>query len=433
MHTDVTIDATRWADRQTPTATASGPLPPRRAHARTLRKVALGVAGIVGFLVTWQLHPDARASSTRGTSRPRPRRSRSSARTCATSSSGATSAARMTAWAIGLLIATVAGHRARHDHRARAVPAPRDPHDRRVPAADPVGRAHPARRADVRLSSSRRRSLIIVFASFWQVFIQVLYGVADVDAVARDTARSFGLLARVAHRQPRLPHGAAVPHDRAAPGRGGRADPRDHGRDVHRQPRARARDRLRPVRRQLAGGVRAGHRHRAARSAHQPRLPLRSSAGRCRGTSRCEGRRCCDPLHEHRRHAAPPARGSWAKIGENILYAIGLPILLAGDLGHLGDGRPRAVLPQPARAPRGVRRHLDRPGVRRPTCCRASVASPSASSLSIVVGIAAGTLIGLEPLAARPARADARVLPRDAAAGAASRSSVRPARHRPTP
>jgi ABC-type nitrate/sulfonate/bicarbonate transport system permease component len=35
--------------------------------------------------------------------------------------------------------------------------------------------------------------VIIVFASFWQVFVQVLYGVADVDAVARDTARSFGL------------------------------------------------------------------------------------------------------------------------------------------------------------------------------------------------------------------------------------------------
>ena len=35
--------------------------------------------------------------------------------------------------------------------------------------------------------------VIIVYASFWQVFVQVLYGVADVDAVARDTARSFGL------------------------------------------------------------------------------------------------------------------------------------------------------------------------------------------------------------------------------------------------
>lgn len=43
--------------------------------------------------------------------------------------------------------------------------------------------------------------LLIVYASFWQVLIQVLYGVADVDPVAQNTARSFGLgyLARVRH------------------------------------------------------------------------------------------------------------------------------------------------------------------------------------------------------------------------------------------
>lgn len=35
--------------------------------------------------------------------------------------------------------------------------------------------------------------VIVVWATFWQIFIQVLYGVADVDTVARDTARSFGL------------------------------------------------------------------------------------------------------------------------------------------------------------------------------------------------------------------------------------------------
>ncbi|WP_119696301.1 ABC transporter permease [Microbacterium halotolerans] len=35
--------------------------------------------------------------------------------------------------------------------------------------------------------------MLIVYASFWQIFVQVLYGVADVDTVARDTARSFGL------------------------------------------------------------------------------------------------------------------------------------------------------------------------------------------------------------------------------------------------
>lgn len=43
--------------------------------------------------------------------------------------------------------------------------------------------------------------LLIIYASFWQVLIQVLYGVADVDPVANNTARSFGLgyLARVRH------------------------------------------------------------------------------------------------------------------------------------------------------------------------------------------------------------------------------------------
>jgi ABC-type nitrate/sulfonate/bicarbonate transport system permease component len=34
--------------------------------------------------------------------------------------------------------------------------------------------------------------LIITYGAFWQIFIQVLYGVADVDTVAMNTARSFG-------------------------------------------------------------------------------------------------------------------------------------------------------------------------------------------------------------------------------------------------
>ncbi|MEE3920854.1 ABC transporter permease subunit [Micromonospora sp. BRA006-A] len=39
----------------------------------------------------------------------------------------------------------------------------------------------------------RAALVIIVYAAFWQVFVQVIYGIADVDTVARDTARSFGL------------------------------------------------------------------------------------------------------------------------------------------------------------------------------------------------------------------------------------------------
>lgn len=34
--------------------------------------------------------------------------------------------------------------------------------------------------------------MLIVYAAFWQIFIQVLYGVADVDQVAMSTGRSYG-------------------------------------------------------------------------------------------------------------------------------------------------------------------------------------------------------------------------------------------------
>ncbi|GAB3496951.1 ABC transporter permease [Nocardiopsis coralliicola] len=43
--------------------------------------------------------------------------------------------------------------------------------------------------------------LLVVYAAFWQVYIQVLYGVADIDPVADQTARSYGLgrWARIRH------------------------------------------------------------------------------------------------------------------------------------------------------------------------------------------------------------------------------------------
>ncbi|MGW6788978.1 ABC transporter permease [Streptomyces chartreusis] len=55
----------------------------------------------------------------------------------------------------------------------------------------------------VLLYGSELRSvlLLVVYASFWQVLIQTLYGVQDVDPVAEETARSYGLgtWARVRH------------------------------------------------------------------------------------------------------------------------------------------------------------------------------------------------------------------------------------------
>ncbi|MGH1564512.1 ABC transporter permease [Mumia sp. DW29H23] len=42
-------------------------------------------------------------------------------------------------------------------------------------------------------TSMQSTLLLVVYAAFWQVLIQVLYGVGDVDPVASDTVRSFGL------------------------------------------------------------------------------------------------------------------------------------------------------------------------------------------------------------------------------------------------
>jgi len=42
-------------------------------------------------------------------------------------------------------------------------------------------------------STVRSTLVLVVYAAFWQVLVQVLHGVADVDPVAHDTARSYGL------------------------------------------------------------------------------------------------------------------------------------------------------------------------------------------------------------------------------------------------
>lgn len=158
---------------------------------RTLRKVGLGILGVIGFLVTWQVVPmlgilDERYLPTATTTLGRLYEYlldlefwRNVRRT-------------LTAWAIGLSIATVLAtvlgtivgmvpflRRATHSTVEFLRPIPSVA---LIPLAILLyGIQMPA------------ALVIIVYASFWQLFIQVLYGVADIDTVARDTARSFGL------------------------------------------------------------------------------------------------------------------------------------------------------------------------------------------------------------------------------------------------
>jgi ABC-type nitrate/sulfonate/bicarbonate transport system permease component len=168
--------------------------PPRARSARrlrTLRKTGLGLAGILGFLLTWQLLPALGIVD--------PRFFPSATETLAALGQelrdlefwrnvGRT----MSAWGMGLVIATVLAtvlgtiiglvpflRRATHTTVEFLRPIP-------SVALIPLAILVFGLRIEAAL-------VIIVYASFWQVFIQVLYGVADVDTVARDTARSFGL------------------------------------------------------------------------------------------------------------------------------------------------------------------------------------------------------------------------------------------------
>ena len=175
------------------TATSSAALSRHRRRLRVsaLRRVLLGTLGVVGFLAAWQLLSTLRILN--------PEQLPSATDTFAQlgvllrdlefwRNIGRT----MTAWAIGLIIATIIGtalgtvigmvpvlRRATHTVVEFLRPIPSVA---LIPLAILVyGLQMPA------------ALIIIVYASFWQIFVQVLYGVADIDTVARDTARSFGL------------------------------------------------------------------------------------------------------------------------------------------------------------------------------------------------------------------------------------------------
>jgi ABC-type nitrate/sulfonate/bicarbonate transport system permease component len=158
---------------------------------RATRQIALGTAGVVGFLALWQLVPALGIADERFV--PYATDTLSYLANQMTEGDFWTDVRQtLTAWAIGLAIAVVAAviigtiiglvpvlRRGTHTTIEFLRPIPSVA---LIPLAILV--------FGLRLEAAL---VIIVYASFWQVLVQVLYGVADVDAVARDTARSFGL------------------------------------------------------------------------------------------------------------------------------------------------------------------------------------------------------------------------------------------------
>jgi ABC-type nitrate/sulfonate/bicarbonate transport system permease component len=190
MSTDVTTDAPDGMRAAAQTAGDAGRFR-RVRRTRAMRKIGLGAAGIVGFLVTWQLLPTLGLVD--------PRYFPTATATLAQLGQDLRDlefwrnvGRTMTAWAIGLLIATVLA--VVLGTIIGLVPFLRRATHTTVEFLRPIPSVALIPLAVLLYGYQLQAALIIiVFASFWQVFIQVLYGVADVDAVARDTARSFGL------------------------------------------------------------------------------------------------------------------------------------------------------------------------------------------------------------------------------------------------
>ncbi|MFI6698051.1 ABC transporter permease [Streptomyces sp. NPDC050509] len=98
----------------------------------------------------------------------------------------------LTGWALGLLIAVVAGVAA--GVVLTVVPYLREATASTVEFLRPIPSVALIPLAVLLYGTDLRSTLLlVVYASFWQVLVQVLYGVTDVDPIADETARSYGL------------------------------------------------------------------------------------------------------------------------------------------------------------------------------------------------------------------------------------------------
>ncbi|MFD6637984.1 ABC transporter permease [Micromonospora chalcea] len=156
-----------------------------------MRKILLGAVGLLGFLVVWQLIPALGLVDPDYLPYPTDvfGRLAEEARDLAF---WRRVRLTMTSWAIGLTVATLAA--VALGTVVGMVPFLRRATHTTVEFLRPVPSVALIPLAVLMFGLQMRAALvIIVYAAFWQVFVQVIYGVADVDSVARDTARSFGL------------------------------------------------------------------------------------------------------------------------------------------------------------------------------------------------------------------------------------------------
>ncbi|MFC0529029.1 ABC transporter permease [Phytohabitans kaempferiae] len=176
--------------------TASGVSPPRRRSGTTL---GYGLAGLAVFFGVLELLPRVGVVSADYLP-PTSRVVEALAAEVVEPAFWVAVSDTLTSWILGLAIATAAGIAAgvliSVVPHLRAVTASTIEFLRPIPSVALIPLAVLLYGTDLRSTL-----LLVVYASFWQVLIQVLYGVQDVDPVADDTARSYGLnrWARIRH------------------------------------------------------------------------------------------------------------------------------------------------------------------------------------------------------------------------------------------
>lgn len=181
---------------------------PRPGAARARRRAALGGLGVLGFAATWEIASRSEVVNPAHlppftTTLARLVRELGTARLW--SALGDT----VLTWALGLGLAVVAALAL--GTVIGLVPFLRRATHTTIEFLRPIPSVAIIPLAVLLAGLSREAALIVVvYAPFWQVLIQVMYGIADVDTVASDTARSFGLKRR--HRLRHLVLPTALPY-----------------------------------------------------------------------------------------------------------------------------------------------------------------------------------------------------------------------------
>ncbi len=155
------------------------------------RAVGLGVLGLLGFALLLELLPRLGVVDEAALP-PTSAILRALVDVLGTASFWTALGETMRAWAIGLTIASVAAIAV--GLLLGSVPALRAATASTVEFLRPIPSVALIPLAVLLYGTSIEATLLlVVYACFWQVLVQVVSGVADVDPVAADTARSYGL------------------------------------------------------------------------------------------------------------------------------------------------------------------------------------------------------------------------------------------------